>query len=74
MIYDQELVRRVRKLLDGLPGYEEKNMFGGLVFLIDGTVACGVLREELIVRTGPPKDYAHRPLRTSIRLQLRTHA
>lgn len=57
MTYDQELARRVRRLLEGRPGYEEKKMFGGIGFLINGTVACGVLREELIVRTGTP-EYA----------------
>jgi len=53
MAYDQGLAQRVRELLEELPGYEEKKMFGGIGFLLYGNMACGVLREDLIVRVGP---------------------
>lgn len=53
MAYDQDLAGRVRELLSGQAGYTEKMMFGGIAFLVNGNMACGVLREELIVRTGP---------------------
>lgn len=55
MAYQLDLARRVRKLLKGLPGYEEKKMFGGLGFFVYGNMACGVLGDDLIVRTGPPE-------------------
>ena len=31
----------------------EKNMFGGLAFMVRGHMACGVVGEELMVRVGP---------------------
>lgn len=39
MAYDRDLADRVRTVLAGEPGLEEKRMFGGLAFLLDGTMA-----------------------------------
>ena len=50
MAYDEELAARVRDELGGLPGMSEKKMFGGLAFLLDGRMACGVRDEDLMVR------------------------
>ena len=30
----------------------EQKMFGGLAFMVDGNMACGILRGELIIRVG----------------------
>lgn len=53
MAYDESLAQRVRGLLEGRPGFEEKKMFGGLCFLLRGNMACGTLKDDLIVRVGP---------------------
>ncbi len=53
MAYDEALAERVRALLGAEPELGERAMFGGLSFLLGGTVACGVLGEELVVRVGP---------------------
>lgn len=53
MAYDQDLAARVRKLMIPLDGFEEKKMFGGLCFLLHGNMACGLVRDLLIVRVGP---------------------
>lgn len=53
MAYDQGLAQRVRELLEELPGYQEKKMFGGICFLIFGNMACGIIKDDLIVRVGP---------------------
>jgi len=53
MAYDQGLAQRVRELLEELPGYQEKKMFGGICFLIYGNMACGIIKDDLIVRVGP---------------------
>lgn len=53
MAYDLGLAQRVREELEELPGYEEKKMFGGICFLIYGNMACGIVKDELIVRVGP---------------------
>jgi hypothetical protein len=50
MAYDEGLATRVRTLIGGLPGLTEKKMFGGLAFLLEGNMACGVHGDELIVR------------------------
>ena len=50
MAYDEGLATRVREVLGDQPGLVEKQMFGGLAFLVQGNLACGVLGEDLIVR------------------------
>jgi hypothetical protein len=30
-------------------------MFGGLVFMVQGNMCCGIMREELMVRVGPER-------------------
>jgi TfoX/Sxy family transcriptional regulator of competence genes len=50
MAYDEGLATRVRDLLGDQPGLAEKKMFGGLAFLLDGNMACGVRGHDLIVR------------------------
>ena len=50
MAYDEGLATRVREVLGDRPGLVEKQMFGGLAFLVHGNMACGVRGEDLIVR------------------------
>jgi hypothetical protein len=52
MAYNQELAVRVRQLLQGQPGLEERKMFGGLTFMVMGHMCCGVHEEDLMVRIG----------------------
>ena len=52
MAYDEELADRVRALLAGRSGVREQKMFGGLAFMLNGNMACGILKGELIVRVG----------------------
>jgi TfoX/Sxy family transcriptional regulator of competence genes len=76
MAYNEELVEKVRELLHESDGLTEKQMFGGLAFMLNGNMACGVVGEELMVRVGPdnyqealgerytrPMDYTGRPLK-----------
>jgi hypothetical protein len=53
MAFDQGLAQRVRERLAGTGGVTEKQMFGGLSFLVDGNMCVGVIGEELIARVGP---------------------
>lgn len=53
MPYDTALADRVRKALGRQSSLMEKEMFGGVGFLIQGNMACGVHGQELIVRVGP---------------------
>ncbi len=55
MAYDEGLVQRVREFMDKQPMLDEKKMFGGIGFMVEGNIACGVLNDELIVRVGPDR-------------------
>ena len=48
-----ELVDRVRALL---PQAEEKRMFGGIGFMVDGSLAVSVSRRGLLVGVGPEEQ------------------
>lgn len=52
---DELLMQRIRPLLAGLPGLVEKRMFGGVGFIMQGNMACGIHKGELIVRVGPDR-------------------
>ena len=53
MAYDEGLAERIRGLIAGDPRMEERKMFGGLAFLCNGNMACGIVGDELMVRVGP---------------------
>ena len=52
MAYDLKLAERIRSELDGIPVVEKK-MFGGVGFLVNGNLACGVHKDDLILRVDP---------------------
>src|SRR5438046_10737472 len=53
MTYAEMRASRVRKELAGRSGIVEKQMFGGIAFLLGGNMAVGVRGEDLIVRVEP---------------------
>jgi hypothetical protein len=53
MAFDEAVADRARKALARHKGRTERKMFGGLVFLLDGHMCCGVLKDELFLRLGP---------------------
>lgn len=55
MPYDEMLAARIRTALGPLPELDEKKMFGGIGFLVNGNMACGVHKNDLIVRVGPAR-------------------
>ena len=76
MAYDEKLADRVREVLKRRRGIEEKKMFGGLAFLVNGNMACGIVGEDLMVRVGAdahqaalkkpgarPMDFTGRPMK-----------
>lgn len=76
MAYDHGLAERVRELLADKPGISEKAMFGGLSFLIDRKMFCGILGDDFVVRIDPneaekllkkphvrPMDFTGRPMK-----------
>lgn len=55
MAYNIELGNRIRALLADQEGVSERKMFGGLCFMINNNMACGVVKDELMVRVGKEK-------------------
>ena len=53
MPYDEILAERVNALLKGKRSVTRKKMFGGLCFMVNGNMACGVDKNKLVVRVGP---------------------
>jgi TfoX/Sxy family transcriptional regulator of competence genes len=52
MAFSEELAERIRQQLAWRKGVEEKKMFGGIGFLLNGNLLVGVWKESLIVRLG----------------------
>ena len=55
MLYDEMLVERVRGVLKGTRNVTERKMFGGLTFMLQGNMCCGVASDRLMVRVGAEK-------------------
>ena len=53
MAYDEGLATRIRDAIGDRPGLAEKQMFGGLAFLVHGNMACGVRGDDLIACRNP---------------------
>ncbi len=52
MAYDAVLAERVRKLLQSRKGITESRMFGGVAYLLNGHMCCGVRDELLLLHLG----------------------
>ena len=76
MAFDEGLAQRIRESLGRQPGLVEKKMFGGVGFILQGNMACGVNKDDLILRVGPqryeelladpearPFDFTGRPMK-----------
>ena len=68
MVFDPDLAQRLRTVVAATgQAPAEKKMFGGLSFLVQGNMCCGVMGDELLVRLGAastssaPADPAPRP-------------
>lgn len=77
MAFDLDTADRVRIALADQPDLTERQMFGGLAFMVGGKMACGIIGDELMIRLGPegaeaaiaedpqarPMDFTGRPMR-----------
>lgn len=52
MALNETLAGRIREALAGEPNVCERRMFGGLAFMLNGNMCCGVLGDELMLRLG----------------------
>src|SRR5262245_9181577 len=53
MPFNERLARRVRDSLMEQGPVKEKRMFGGLAFMVQGHMCCGIVGEDLVLRVGP---------------------
>lgn len=53
MAYDAKLADRIRNYFSGKKNIEEKKMFGGLAFMMDGHMCVGATDHRLMARVGP---------------------
>jgi len=76
MAYDEDMAYRIRAVLAGQEGVTERKMFGGLAFMVNGHMCCGLTKGDLMVRVGPEQheealaqpharemDFTGRPMR-----------
>ena len=53
MAYNQTLANRIREQLQELDGIEEKEMMGGLCFMLNDKMCVGVIKDEMMCRIDP---------------------
>lgn len=56
MAYDEDLANRIRELLGSERGIEEKRMFGGLAFLVNGNMSVAASGQGGLLVRVPPDD------------------
>ena len=52
MPFDETIAQRIRDILAEACPAKERRMFGGLAFMVNGHMCCGVVGEEIVVRVG----------------------
>ena len=55
MAYNERLAERIRGYFKGRKGVEEKRMFGGLCFMLNGHMCCGIEKDRLMIRVLPDR-------------------
>lgn len=76
MAYDEKLAGRIRTIFAGKKKAGEKKMFGGIAFMLNGNMCCGVINDLLMARVGPdgyeeclklphvrPMDFTGKPMK-----------
>jgi TfoX/Sxy family transcriptional regulator of competence genes len=53
MAFDENLADRIREALVDTKNVTEKEMFGGIAFMVKDKMCVGVFKNDLIVRCGP---------------------
>ena len=79
MAYDPVLAERVKAELSRQVEFTERKMFGGLSFMVNGNMCCGVLGSDLVLRLSPdaaesalktphtrPMDFTGKPMKSMV--------
>ncbi len=76
MAYSEKLANRIREQIAEIKNFEEKEMFGGIAFMLNNKMCVGVIKDELMCRIDPSvyadalekpgcreMDFTHRPMK-----------
>ncbi len=76
MAYDEKLAQRIGAVVSERDDVTSKKMFGGIAFMLNGNMCCGIVGDDLMVRVGPdafedalsrpgarPMDFTGRPMK-----------
>ena len=76
MVYDEKVALRIRNVMAKQKGSDERKMFGGLSFFVNGKMCIGILKNDLVVRIDPkdsdkllkmphvrPMDFTGKPMK-----------
>jgi hypothetical protein len=55
MAFNERLAERIRGYFKRRKGVEEKRMFGGLCFMLNGHMCCGIEKDRLMIRVMPDR-------------------
>ena len=82
MAYDKAVADRIWKMLVRRKGLTERKMFGGIAFMINGNMCCGVIGDRVVLRLGStaadealeephvePMDFTGKPMRSMVYLE-----
>lgn len=53
MAYNEQLAGRIREALEDLSNVEEKEMMGGLTFMLNDKMCIGIIKDEIMCRIDP---------------------
>ncbi|KIC94493.1 TfoX/Sxy family protein [Flavihumibacter solisilvae] len=55
MAYNEKISNRIREALENIPNVEEKEMFGGICYMVNDKMCIGVIKDEMMCRIGEEK-------------------
>ena len=53
MAYSEKLANRIREAISELPNVLEKEMMGGLTFMVNDKMCIGIIKDEMMCRIAP---------------------
>ena len=53
MAFNEKINDRIREARADMPNVEEKHMFGGTCFMLNGKMCMGVVQDDMMCRIGP---------------------
>jgi TfoX/Sxy family transcriptional regulator of competence genes len=53
MAYNEKLANRIREKLSDVPNTIEKEMMGGLTFMVNDKMCVGIIKDEMMCRIAP---------------------